>query len=450
MGEHRDLLRRYMPQLKYDSHEQFFADRVDEVLACGHAELRRRREGRLDQVLARGAEVEPPAEEHPDRSGDPAAAELTLDLLGAEYEAGLGPAQDGDYLAVVGQDYRALSQRMHQETHLRNVIYGRARRDREGRLWLQYWLYYFYNDYSMAGGFGLHEGDWELVQLRMKDDGVPEVAVYAQHKHAEQRRWGDVERVEPDRVQPIVYVGCGSHASYFAPGMHKAGPVWWDVSDGERGTPPDTELVELDDDRLPRWIGWPGVWGGTRARLRDIEQPSPPGPRGTIAEPRKHWDDPSAIDVAEHEVEHYELTGEPPIVIRRRGRRVLVSYDVRELRKTDFSPERLTVVVNMKQGGDETTRAPPRTYTYAIEHTLEGDLDIDARLDGERGYDVRARLMAVDGRATNDRCEMLRRPLWPDNPGIRAWNAFARGIRAGWARTGGPVADVILRRRRGR
>lgn len=31
-----------------------------------------------------------------------------------------------------------------------NRMYGRAKEDSGGRLWLQYWLYYFYNDYNLT------------------------------------------------------------------------------------------------------------------------------------------------------------------------------------------------------------------------------------------------------------------------------------------------------------
>lgn len=39
-----------------------------------------------------------------------------------------------------------------------------------GQLWLQYWLWYIYNDYHLAFNAGLHEGDWEMVQVGMDGD----------------------------------------------------------------------------------------------------------------------------------------------------------------------------------------------------------------------------------------------------------------------------------------
>ena len=68
------------------------------------------------------------------------------------------------------------------------------RADSKGRLWLQYWLFYYYNDYNLVGRFlggGRHEGDWELVQLRLNADEQPELAVYSQHKTAEAKPWAN-------------------------------------------------------------------------------------------------------------------------------------------------------------------------------------------------------------------------------------------------------------------
>jgi hypothetical protein len=373
---------------------------------------------------------------------------LTLDLLGHEYGNGLGAAANDDYLACPGVDHRELVQEMHAVAELRNVIHGHARAGGDGRLWLQYWFYYFYNDYSMAGGFGLHEGDWEMVQLRMKEDPAkgPEAAIYAQHKHAEYRDWHAVETVDRAGVRPVVYVACGSHASYFEQGLHRVGPVWWDVTDGERGSPADTRLVELDHDALPRWAEWPGVWGSTRARIKDIEQPSPPGPRGPEPQHRPHWDDPATIDYRKQDPpsQLVDLSGAPPVEVTRHGGSVIVRYDIHALLGTEDEPERLNVTVNKQQDPGEFPRTPPRTYTFAIEHTRAGTLDIEAWLDPDRVYDVRVRLVTPAGKPSAARCVLLGKPP-PTQPGVRAWNRVAQGIRYGWARTGGPLFDTALR-----
>ena len=68
---------------------------------------------------------------------------------------------------------------------------------RQGRLWLQYWLFYYYNDFQLLGPLlsgGKHEGDWELVQIRLDAAEQPEQVVFTQHKTAESKAWADVRK----------------------------------------------------------------------------------------------------------------------------------------------------------------------------------------------------------------------------------------------------------------
>lgn len=97
-----------------------------------------------------------------------------------------------------------------------------------GQLWLQYWLWYIYNDYHLAFNAGLHEGDWEMVQVGMDGD-EPKVAVYAQHDQAERRDWSLVRKTPDGR--PVVFSARGSHDSYFQPGLYET-EAWYDVCDG--------------------------------------------------------------------------------------------------------------------------------------------------------------------------------------------------------------------------
>jgi hypothetical protein len=92
---------------------------------------------------------------------------------------------------------------------------------------LQYWLFYPFNDWR-SGFFGAndHEADWEkiCVYLSESDGGEvrPEWVAYAAHNYAGdnlRRRWDDPE-VEKVGEHPVIYVGAGSHASYYAPGEY--------------------------------------------------------------------------------------------------------------------------------------------------------------------------------------------------------------------------------------
>lgn len=110
---------------------------------------------------------------------------------------------------------------------LENWTHGRVVHDSDGRLWLQYWFFYYYNDQDILG-IGDHEGNWEGVQYRLKPDLTgPDEATYSQHTDAEAERcpWSLVRKesvVEGGvtREAPLVYVAALSQASYFVPGSH--------------------------------------------------------------------------------------------------------------------------------------------------------------------------------------------------------------------------------------
>jgi hypothetical protein len=134
-------------------------------------------------------------------------------------------------------------------------VYGRVVRD-AGRIWLQYWLWYCY-DQKQILGLGSHEGDWEMVQVGLDADGRPEIVTCAHHETADARRWEDVERRRSSAGEhPTIYVAPFSHASYFEPGSHfYLGGV--DNPDGQgAGVLPTVEP-------FGEWVEWPGRWGGS-------------------------------------------------------------------------------------------------------------------------------------------------------------------------------------------
>jgi hypothetical protein len=167
-------------------------------------------------------------------------------------------------------------------------VYGRAVRDGAGRTYLQYWT--FYEDNPQDRGIvrtGRHEGDWELVQVRLAADGRPDSATYLQHSWAERCGWDRVEREGP---APVVYVGNASHAAYFTAGVH--GRPFPDPDDEARGDgarvrPP----VERVSRRSPPWMTYAGRWGRSEEGFVPGEHASPPGP----AFQPERWDDPAAL-----------------------------------------------------------------------------------------------------------------------------------------------------------
>jgi hypothetical protein len=150
------------------------------------------------------------------------------------------------------------------------VVYGRDVRD-GGQRWLQYWNYYRYNRQDRGiSALGRHEGDWEVVQVRL-DRGRPVEGVYAQHSWAERC---------PVRGVPDVWVANGSHASYFKRGVHDR--PWPDPSDESRGGTNDgydfrPRVVRITRDS-PSWMRKSTRWGKSRAGWFPGEQSSPLGP----------------------------------------------------------------------------------------------------------------------------------------------------------------------------
>jgi hypothetical protein len=151
----------------------------------------------------------------------------------------------------------------------RPTVYGR----RAGP-WLQYWLFFAENVQDRGAlRTGRHEGDWEMVQYRVRH-GRAVQAVYAQHSGAESCGYANVRR---SRGHPVAYLARGSHAAYFVPGLRER--IWPDPNDEAdgRGLRVRPRLVRISEDR-PAWMSYAGRWGGSRASWVPGEMDSPRGP----------------------------------------------------------------------------------------------------------------------------------------------------------------------------
>ena len=264
MTDARILLERHRPRLVYDSHEAYFADSAA-TWTDSPTNVLRRADG---TVLAK-----PP--------------QLSLALLGPHAYANGKSVLATDVIGDTSRDYSAHAAAMHRQAKYKDRVYGHARRDKQNRLWLQYWLFYYYNDFQLLGPFGAgkHEGDWELVQLRLNAAEQPEQAVYSQHKTAESKPWASVKKAGTNT--PLVYVARGSHANYFSAGRHST-EAWFDQADGKG--PQITPTLEVLEDAKPAWVHWPGMWGDTKATSSPLDSSSPISPGR-----RPHWLNPSAL-----------------------------------------------------------------------------------------------------------------------------------------------------------
>lgn len=127
----------------------------------------------------------------------------------------------GDTAAAAALVYEAI-RREHPEFRYHGRVVRQA-----GWVVLQYWFFYVFNDWR-TGFFGAndHEADWEMISIYLAEspDGelAPQWVAYASHDyHGDdlRRRWDDPE-LEKIGEHPVIYVGAGSHASYFAPGEY--------------------------------------------------------------------------------------------------------------------------------------------------------------------------------------------------------------------------------------
>jgi hypothetical protein len=264
--EHGHLLEKLRPVLRYDSRERYFADSAASFVTNSFDG------GPMKAYRTRLLRA----------NGNPIAESVTLDFLAAGEYADGQAVRDDDRLDA-GPEPVADARRMHLDDAISDVAYGRVAPRRGGGMWLQYWLFYFHSAKGIPGvsaadgvlGAGMHQGDWELVQVGIPKDQVgaaeprPDVVVLAAHNYAHRIPWQDVDRAGDGNW--LVYVARASHATFPKPGRwrgKKHGPFSFDVLDdyadgGGVRRHPEVELIRVG---APAWVGWPGLWGSTKAK----------------------------------------------------------------------------------------------------------------------------------------------------------------------------------------
>lgn len=297
------LLLQYAPELHYDAQETFFADSPAEMTDfAGYAgQPPNDLKGEAGETIAGHG------------NGLPL---LNLDFLGPgpTYPLLLGPPVgssdyvDAEQTSDVGYAVAANSMRLGQTASgygYGDNTYGRVVQKAGGRLWLQYWFFYYDNPFAPGFNTGTHEGDWEMIQIGLDPDTkAPQVAVYSQHTGAESCDWSLVPKNHPifgpDHEIPISYVGAGSHANFFFAGstgqealglpLPSVNPIT--KSDQHNGNLITAWPNMTDVTHPPGWVEWPGHWGSTKKESIGglITLPTGESPQG----PKFHsqWDDP--------------------------------------------------------------------------------------------------------------------------------------------------------------
>jgi hypothetical protein len=171
--------------------------------------------------------------------------------------------------------------------------------DRPGKLALQYWFFYVFNDWN-----NLHEGDWEMIQLNF-DASTPAQALerhpvavgYSQHEGAERAEWGSDKLELVDGAHPVVYPADGSHANFYGEALYLGSSASEGVGcDDTRGPSLDVLPVvhtipsDLTAARaVDPWIGFEGRWGELRPAF--FNGPTGPNLKGQWTEPIKWSED---------------------------------------------------------------------------------------------------------------------------------------------------------------
>jgi hypothetical protein len=171
------------------------------------------------------------------------------------------------------------------------TVYAHAATE-SGRLALQYWFFYVYNDFN-----NLHEGDWELIQLNF-DASTPEAALrthptlvgYSQHNGAERAEWG-AGKLELVGTHPVVYPAEGSHANYYSGALFLGASAAQGVGCDDTNEPwtqlrPAVDVIPQNA-KAARvtypWLGYHGLWGERRRAF--FNAPTGPNTRLQWTEP---------------------------------------------------------------------------------------------------------------------------------------------------------------------
>lgn len=287
--DYRALLRQFAPHLRYAFQETYFADSprliTDNFFASGLLQDSNQLKTGDETVIAAAAPGLGPAQ-------------LSLEFLGPSYPPGTDPPPGGVAAPSDKIDERNAYQedadrlRTQSPAVYADKAYARATyapNGVDGKLWLQYWFFYYYNDQNSIIGEDVHEGDWEMIQIGIDSDLRADSAVYGRHATDDSGRcpWSRVNKEGPGLSNPIVYVADGGHGNYFSPGAWSRFPRPSDVADGQ-GPPSVPSLEFIGDAALveanPGWVRWEGNWGGSSVDVRS------PGNQG------RKWNSPDLLD----------------------------------------------------------------------------------------------------------------------------------------------------------
>jgi hypothetical protein len=143
--------------------------------------------------------------------------------------------------------------------------------DRPGKVALQYWLFYPFNDFNNT-----HEGDWEMIQLNFLARDAAEAlgrdpveVGYSAHEGATSSEWEDDKLEVVDGTRPVLYPAAGSHANKYSAALWlgssaEAGVGCDDTRGPHRELSPRVVTIPSDPHAAEAaypWIAFEGRWG---------------------------------------------------------------------------------------------------------------------------------------------------------------------------------------------
>ena len=198
-----------------------------------------------------------------------------------------------------GCDYERWARRLTQGTSPTVYAHVATEPGRPGRLALQYWFFYPYNEFN-----NLHEGDWEMIQLVFAAGDAAEALArdpisvgYSSHEGAEQADW-DADKLDlVDGTHPVVYPAAGSHANKYTDALYLGSSAEAGVGcDDTRGPHdeirPVVQTIPGDPDAARAmfpWITFEGRWGELQRAF--FNGPTGPNLKSQWTEPISWSDD---------------------------------------------------------------------------------------------------------------------------------------------------------------
>ena len=114
-------------------------------------------------------------------------------------------------------NYPLIEQQLEQARPRPTVYFHLAYQPAAGRVAIEYWFLYLYNDF-----YDDHEADWEGITVVL-ENGAPLGAAYSQHQG---RRWMAWPALSKVAGHPVAFVAKGSHAEYPKAGRYSIRVCW--------------------------------------------------------------------------------------------------------------------------------------------------------------------------------------------------------------------------------